>query len=58
MQPVLTVVWGWWLLAEVPSAVQLGGVGLVLAGVAVLSLVGSARRAPPRPEPERPAATD
>jgi len=58
MQPVLTVVWGWWLLAEVPSAVQLGGVGLVLAGVAVLSLVGSARRAPPRPEPERPAAAD
>jgi len=47
MQPVLTVVWAWWLLAEAPSPVQLSGVGLVLAGVALLSVVGSARRPKP-----------
>ena len=46
LQPVLTVAWAWWLLAETPSPVQLAGVGLVLVGVALLSAVGSARRAP------------
>jgi drug/metabolite transporter (DMT)-like permease len=44
LQPVLTVAWAWLLLAETPSAVQLTGVGLVLAGVALLSVLGSARR--------------
>ena len=43
MQPVLTVVWAWLLLAESPSAVQLGGVALVLAGVTALSVRGSVR---------------
>lgn len=47
LQPVLTVVWAWWLLTETPSPVQLAGVGLVLAGVALLSVVGSARRRRP-----------
>lgn len=43
MQPVLTVAWGWWLLAQVPSGIQLGGVGLVLAGVAAVSVAGARR---------------
>ena len=42
LQPVLTVLWAWWLLAETPSAVQLVGVALVLTGVAIVSLQGSA----------------
>ncbi|MEX2501594.1 MAG: DMT family transporter [Trueperaceae bacterium] len=46
IQPVLTVVWAGLLLAEAPSVVQLAGVGTVLAGVAVLSVVGSARPGP------------
>ena len=52
MQPVLTVGWAWWLLAETPSAVQLTGVGLVLAGVALVNVSGalrSRRRASARP---------
>jgi len=52
MQPVLTVAWAWWLLAETPSAVQLAGVGLVLAGVALVNVSGALRarrRAPARP---------
>lgn len=49
LQPVLTVAWAGLLLAEAPSAVQLAGVGLVLAGVVLLSILGSARR--PRGEP-------
>jgi drug/metabolite transporter (DMT)-like permease len=43
MQPVLTVAWAWWLLAETPSAVQLTGVGLVLAGVALVNVSGALR---------------
>lgn len=45
MQPVLTVVWAWWLLGETPSWVQLGGVGLVLLGVTAVSIAGARRRA-------------
>lgn len=43
LQPVLTVLWAWLLLSETPSLVQLSGVGLVMVGVAVLSLRGSVR---------------
>ena len=43
MQPVLTVLWAWMLLAEVPSPIQLAGVAAVLAGVAVASLAGTVR---------------
>ncbi len=56
MQPVLTVVWAWWLLSEAPSSVQLSGVGLVLAGVALLSVTGSARRPPAADPPPGDAA--
>lgn len=46
MQPVLTVVWAYLIFREVPSLLQWAGVALVLAGVALLSLRGSARPAP------------
>lgn len=42
-QPVLAVLWGTLLLSERLSALQAGGVGLVLAGIAFLSL-SAARR--------------
>jgi drug/metabolite transporter (DMT)-like permease len=45
LQPVLTVVWAWGLLAERPSAIQLFGVGLVLFGVTLVSVLGAARQA-------------
>ena len=45
MQPVLTVAWAAWLLNERPSFVQLAGVALVLAGVALVSLSGARRAA-------------
>jgi drug/metabolite transporter (DMT)-like permease len=35
--PVLTIFFGWWLLAEPISAAQLAGAGLVLAGVLLVS---------------------
>ncbi len=35
--PVLTIFFGWWLLAEPVSAAQLAGAGLVLAGVLLVS---------------------
>ncbi len=44
LQPVLTVLWAWWLLAETPSAIQLGGVALVLVGVTIVSSFGSTKR--------------
>jgi len=44
LQPVLTVLWAWWLLAETPSLIQLLGVALVLVGVTIVSLFGSAKR--------------
>lgn len=43
--PVLTIFFGWWLLAEPISAAQLAGAGLVLAGV----LLVSRRRPSPSP---------
>ena len=35
--PLLTIVFGWWLLAEPMSAAQLAGAALVLAGVLLVS---------------------
>jgi drug/metabolite transporter (DMT)-like permease len=35
--PMLTIFFGWWLLAEPVSAAQLAGAGLVLAGVLLVS---------------------
>ncbi len=43
LQPVLTVLWAWWLLAETPSVVQLVGVALVLSAVAIVSVQGGAK---------------
>jgi drug/metabolite transporter (DMT)-like permease len=53
VQPLLTVLWGLWLFAEVLSWLQWLGVGAVLGGLALLSLYGStvpdaASVAPPR----------
>lgn len=45
MQPVLTVLWAWLLLAETPSPVQGAGVAAVLAGVAIASRAGTVRGA-------------
>ena len=60
IQPVLTVVWGALLLGEAPSPVQLAGVGTILVGVAVLTVVGSARPGPKRgaPVPLPPTSHD
>lgn len=52
MQPVLTVAWAWWLLAETPSAIQLTGVALVVTGVTLVNVSGALaarRRAPAVP---------
>jgi drug/metabolite transporter (DMT)-like permease len=48
-QPVLSVLFAWAILAESPSALQLGGVAFVLSG---LLIVSTGRRQEPRaPEP-------
>lgn len=47
-QPVLSVLFAWAILGESPSALQLGGVALVLSG---LLIVSAGRRQEPRPEP-------
>lgn len=49
LQPVGAVLLGMVLLAEAPSLVQLGGVGLVLAGIVVATASDSARRRRPTP---------
>jgi drug/metabolite transporter (DMT)-like permease len=36
-QPVLTVLFAWAILDESPSALQLGGVALVLCGLLIVS---------------------
>ncbi len=46
VQPMATVLWGYLIFTEVLSAVQWGGVALVLGGVALLTVRGSV-------EPER-----
>lgn len=46
LQPTLTVVWGVLLFREDPSPGQWLGVVLVLAGVALASIAGAARRRP------------
>ncbi len=40
--PLLTIVFGWWLLGETISAWQLAGMALVVAGVVLVSRRGSA----------------
>jgi drug/metabolite transporter (DMT)-like permease len=47
-QPVLSVLFAWAILDESPSALQLGGVALVLSG---LLIVSAGRRQERRPEP-------
>jgi drug/metabolite transporter (DMT)-like permease len=47
-QPVLSVLFAWAILAESPSALQLGGVALVMSG---LLIVSAGRRQEQRPEP-------
>jgi drug/metabolite transporter (DMT)-like permease len=47
LQPLLTVFWSYLIFREVPSLVQWGGVVLVLAGVGLLSVRGSVRKAAP-----------
>jgi len=46
LQPVLTMVWGLILFAEILSSVQWTGVVIVLGGIAILSLSGGAVRQP------------
>ncbi len=46
MQPILTVIWGLMLFAELPSPVQWTGVVLVLSGITVLTLKGSIDQPP------------
>jgi drug/metabolite transporter (DMT)-like permease len=48
LQPVLSVLFAWAILDESPSALQLGGVALVLCGL----LIVSAGRRPRQPAPE------
>lgn len=47
IQPVLTMIWGAIIFTERPSALQLAGAGLVLAGVGVVAV----RRSRPAPTP-------
>jgi drug/metabolite transporter (DMT)-like permease len=53
-QPVLSVLFAWAILDESPSALQLGGVALVLCGLLIVSAGRRARR--PAPEPGYVAA--
>lgn len=43
LQPVLTMVWGVLIFGEQPSAIQLVGAGLVLAGVGFVAMTSSRR---------------
>jgi drug/metabolite transporter (DMT)-like permease len=49
LQPVLSVLFAWAILSESPSALQLGGVALVLCGLLIVSAGRRTRR--PAPEP-------
>jgi len=53
--PVVGMATAWWLLDEVPTAVELVGGAVLLAGVAAAALL--ARRRPPRAW-TRPAPSD
>jgi len=46
-QPVLSVLFAWAILSESPSPLQLGGVGLVLCGLLIVSFGGRVRRRRP-----------
>jgi drug/metabolite transporter (DMT)-like permease len=48
-QPVLSVLFAWAILNESPSALQLGGVGLVLCGLLIVSAGRRPRREAPEP---------
>jgi drug/metabolite transporter (DMT)-like permease len=48
-QPVLSVLFAWAILAESPSALQLGGVALVLCGLLIVSAGRRQRRTAPEP---------
>lgn len=50
LQPMAAVLWGFVIFHEVLSALQWGGVVLVLLGVVVLTARGSVERARPAPE--------
>jgi drug/metabolite transporter (DMT)-like permease len=43
LQPVLTMIWGVLIFGEQPSAIQLVGAGLVLAGVGFVAMASSRR---------------
>ena len=43
-QPVLSVLFAWAILDETPSALQLGGVALVLGGLLIVTLGSRPRR--------------
>jgi drug/metabolite transporter (DMT)-like permease len=43
LQPVLTMIWGVLIFDEQPSAIQLVGAGLVLAGVGFVAMTSSRR---------------
>ncbi|WP_412034117.1 DMT family transporter [Pollutimonas sp. M17] len=44
--PVLTVILAWLLLSEQPTALELAGVALIMAGLVAVNLPGPRRRAP------------
>ena len=48
-QPVLSVLFAWAILGESPSALQLGGVALVVCGLLIVSAGRRARRRAPEP---------
>ena len=48
-QPVLSVLFAWAILNESPSALQLGGVALVLCGLLIVSAGRRSRRPAPKP---------
>lgn len=54
LQPMAALLWGFLIFAEMPSTVQWAGVGLVLLGVAVLSVKGSVEGARARVEESEP----
>lgn len=58
LQPMGSVLWGYLLFAEVLSWIQWLGAGLLLTGVALVSVVGRAEPSPPSSQPlEEPVAS-
>jgi drug/metabolite transporter (DMT)-like permease len=48
-QPVLSVLFAWAILDETPSALQLGGVALVVCGLLIVTWGSRSRRAAAEP---------